>query len=74
MPDLHFSLLTEQTAATLNLLTKASFIKNFYLAGGTGLALQLGHRLSEDLDFFSQRFSVVAKKLFNKIDKTNCYL
>lgn len=27
--------------------------KNFYLAGGTGLALQLGHRLSEDLDFFS---------------------
>lgn len=27
----------------------------FYLAGGTGLALQLGHRVSNDLDFFSQR-------------------
>ncbi|ACX51962.1 hypothetical protein Adeg_0820 [Ammonifex degensii KC4] len=26
----------------------------FYLAGGTGLALQLGHRRSEDLDFFSE--------------------
>ncbi len=26
---------------------------NFYLAGGTGLALQLGHRKSVDLDFFS---------------------
>lgn len=26
---------------------------NFYLAGGTGLALQLGHRQSVDLDFFS---------------------
>jgi hypothetical protein len=25
----------------------------FYLAGGTGLALQLGHRVSEDLDFFA---------------------
>lgn len=25
----------------------------FYLAGGTGLALQLGHRISEDLDFFT---------------------
>jgi len=25
----------------------------FYLAGGTGLALQLGHRVSEDLDFFT---------------------
>lgn len=26
---------------------------SFYLAGGTGLALQLGHRLSRDLDLFS---------------------
>jgi hypothetical protein len=26
----------------------------FYLAGGTGLALQLGHRISEDLDFFTE--------------------
>lgn len=26
----------------------------FYLAGGTGLALRLGHRRSVDLDFFSQ--------------------
>jgi hypothetical protein len=38
-------------------LELASLIKNgitgFYLAGGTGLALQLGHRKSEDLDFFS---------------------
>lgn len=28
-------------------------INGFYLAGGTGLALQLGHRKSDDLDFFS---------------------
>ncbi len=28
--------------------------KNYYLAGGTALALQLGHRISVDLDFFSQ--------------------
>lgn len=27
----------------------------FVLAGGTGLALQLGHRVSEDLDFFTPR-------------------
>jgi hypothetical protein len=26
---------------------------NFILYGGTGLALQLGHRASEDFDFFS---------------------
>lgn len=28
---------------------------NFYLAGGTGLALQFGHRKSIDLDFFSEK-------------------
>jgi len=31
-----------------------SFLHNFYLSGGTALSLQLGHRESEDLDFFSQ--------------------
>ncbi|MFN8458104.1 MAG: nucleotidyl transferase AbiEii/AbiGii toxin family protein [Anaerolineae bacterium] len=30
-----------------------SFAKRFYLAGGTALALQVGHRVSVDLDFFS---------------------
>jgi hypothetical protein len=29
--------------------------RGFYLAGGSGLALQLGHRISEDLDFFTHR-------------------
>lgn len=28
--------------------------KNFYLAGGTALALQLGHRTSLDFDFYNQ--------------------
>lgn len=36
------------------LLPQLAGIKNtFYLAGGTGLALQLGHRESQDFDFFS---------------------
>lgn len=30
-------------------------LHGFYLAGGTGLALQLGHRISDDLDFFSHQ-------------------
>lgn len=29
-----------------------SLLNSFILAGGTGLALQFGHRLSEDFDFF----------------------
>ncbi len=37
-----------------------SDLKDFYLAGGTALALHLGHRLSVDLDFFSENeFNVV---------------
>ena len=29
--------------------------KNFYLAGGTALAIQIGHRRSVDFDFFSEK-------------------
>lgn len=35
-------------------LLKLQFIRNFYLSGGTALALQLGHRESIDFDFFSK--------------------
>ena len=35
--------------------TTPDFLHNFYLSGGTALSLQLGHRESEDLDFFSQK-------------------
>ena len=31
-----------------------AFTKRFYLAGGTALSLQMGHRRSADLDFFSE--------------------
>lgn len=34
-------------------LAARDVLTGFYLAGGTGLALQLGHRRSVDLDFFS---------------------
>lgn len=34
-------------------LRDCSALDGFYLAGGTGLALQLGHRRSLDLDFFA---------------------
>lgn len=45
-------------------------IKGFYLAGGTGLALQLGHRVSEDLDFFSdEAFEAEAMETLVKPDK-----
>ncbi|MBU1327506.1 nucleotidyl transferase AbiEii/AbiGii toxin family protein [Patescibacteria group bacterium] len=45
---------------------RPNFLQSFYLSGGTGLSLQLGHRESEDLDFFSQRVfqpQIVEKEL-----------
>lgn len=41
------------TIRALKLTSQIKTVKNSYLAGGTALALLLGHRLSEDLDFFT---------------------
>lgn len=44
--------------AALELLRKLQndeVLDDFFLVGGTALALQLGHRLSIDLDFFNQK-------------------
>lgn len=49
----HREVIPASTEATLTALRDASLLNDFYLAGGTGLALQFGHRLSLDLDFFS---------------------
>lgn len=39
----------------LDKLSSLDFLQDFYLAGGTALALQLGHRESVDFDWFSDR-------------------
>lgn len=43
-----------------------SFKNDFYLTGGTALALQLGHRDSIDFDFFSEK-DFNTKDLFEKL-------
>lgn len=57
-----------KTKQVLELLLRKSFLKNFYLAGGTALALHLGHRKSIDLDFFA------SKKDYPKIERLNIEL
>ena len=42
----------------------------FYLAGGTALALKLGHRKSEDLDFFSEN-NFDAQRIVEIINERN---
>lgn len=40
---------------SLALLGESGLLRNAYLAGGTAAALQLGHRISVDFDFFTQK-------------------
>lgn len=46
-------ILSETAKQSLEKLKKISVFQNAYLAGGTALALQFGHRYSYDLDFFT---------------------
>ena len=48
------NVLSQKAQAVLSNLSGLIKEWNFYLAGGSGLALQIGHRFSEDLDFFRQ--------------------
>ena len=45
-----------KTRQVLEKIKVLPILKDFYLAGGTALALQLGHRKSVDLDYFSSNF------------------
>ena len=49
----HREVIGQAVERALAELERSSVLSPFYLAGGTGLALQLGHRRSQDLDFFS---------------------
>ena len=51
---LHFDILPKATKKALDFLSDKKWFErtDWYLAGGTALALQVGHRKSVDLDFF----------------------
>ncbi|MCK9282495.1 MAG: nucleotidyl transferase AbiEii/AbiGii toxin family protein [Melioribacteraceae bacterium] len=51
MEELKYEILDDKRKEMLPIL--AQFKESFILAGGTGLALQIGHRISEDFDFFT---------------------
>jgi len=50
---LYRELLTPACQRALEILRGQPFLADFYLAGGTALALQIGHRVSTDLDWFT---------------------
>jgi predicted nucleotidyltransferase component of viral defense system len=53
MSNLYWNTVTPDMRVILKQFSNTPTGAKFYLAGGTALSLQLGHRLSVDLDFFS---------------------
>jgi len=65
---MHLNTLAPATKQLLEKISKKSWLKDFYLAGGTAFALQYGHRQSIDLDFFTKK-NINTKTLLSKIKK-----
>jgi hypothetical protein len=53
MKELHWEVISPEMRQVMAGFSQSEIGGRFYLAGGTALALQLGHRKSFDLDFFS---------------------
>lgn len=52
---MHQEAITLEAGRLLSALTKFKPLQDFALVGGTALALQIGHRVSVDLDWFGQK-------------------
>lgn len=57
----HWETIAPVMREVLNFIGTCPFAARFYLAGGTALALRLGHRRSVDLDFFSETDDVMQR-------------
>jgi hypothetical protein len=53
MREIFWQTVTPRMRQIISAFSQTDIGKRFYLAGGTALALQLGHRRSADLDYFS---------------------
>jgi len=65
MSDIFENVLTKEMRELYPALS--NFKEDFYLAGGTGFALLVGHRISVDFDLFSNK--PIKKTLLDKVDE-----
>ncbi|MBN1915389.1 nucleotidyl transferase AbiEii/AbiGii toxin family protein [Candidatus Dojkabacteria bacterium] len=54
MGKLYKEVLRSDSFQLLQNISQNKSLNTFFLAGGTSLALQIGHRISDDLDFFTK--------------------
>ncbi len=66
---LQYTTVNPTTLELLKLLMQQSCLADFNLVGGTALALQLGHRVSIDLDLFSDK-DIDTKYVISELAKT----
>ena len=64
---LQFHALRSDTLDVLKKLMREPLLDDFALAGGTGLALYYGHRISEDIDLFTCKKFNVEHLLFSSL-------
>ena len=53
MKKLHYNTVSKTLIKCLKELMKEPILENFILVGGTSLSLQLGHRISIDIELFT---------------------
>ncbi len=66
---MRYSSIKENTWNTAKFLSEDEIIKDFILVGGTALALHIEHRLSEDLDLFTEKKYINNDKIRNTVKK-----
>ena len=64
---MHKEVLTENQLQLMPILSE--FKREFYLVGGTAIALHIGHRRSIDFDLFKEK-NLNIKKILEKLDQT----
>jgi hypothetical protein len=70
MEMLHRNTVSDALWIVLNELMEIEELKNFRLVGGTSLSLQIGHRMSVDIDLFTD--ATYNSIDFNRIDEIIC--
>lgn len=71
--SLNLAILPPATQKAFDFMLNQKWLEqeSWYLAGGTALALQMGHRLSVDLDFFTSKTHFDTQFLVNRLTSSN---
>ncbi len=73
---LYYNTVNDLLKSSLEILMSAPLLDNFRLVGGTSLSLQIGHRVSIDIDLFSDATygSIDFEKIENYLKSTFSYV